>query len=51
LTRITAEGLKQLKKLDEPVHELHQSQFRHMSAAKLKQLAELLDEIGEGESD
>jgi DNA-binding MarR family transcriptional regulator len=50
-TRITAEGLKHLKKLDQPVHELHQSQFRHMSAAKLKQLRELLDEIGKRESD
>lgn len=50
-TRITAEGLKQLKKLDQPIHELHQGQFRHMSAAKLRQLAELLDEIGKRESD
>jgi DNA-binding MarR family transcriptional regulator len=50
-TRITAEGLRQLKKLDQPVHELHRSQFRHMSAARLKQLAELLDKVGKGESD
>lgn len=50
-TRITPEGLKQLKKLDQPVHELHQSQFRHMSAARLKQLAELLDEVGRHESE
>jgi len=50
-TRITAEGLKQLKKLDQPVHELHQSQFHHMTAARLKQLAELLDEVGKRESD
>lgn len=48
-TRITSEGLKQLKKLDQPVHELHHSQFRHMSATRLKQLAELLDEIGRHE--
>jgi hypothetical protein len=44
-TRITPEGLKLLKKLDRPVHELHKKQFRHMSAAQLKQLAELLVEV------
>ncbi|MGB2666805.1 MAG: MarR family transcriptional regulator [Candidatus Acidiferrum sp.] len=44
-TRITAEGLKLLKKLDRPVHELHKNQFRHMSPAHLKQLAELLAEV------
>jgi DNA-binding MarR family transcriptional regulator len=44
-TRITAEGLKLLKKLDRPVHELHKNQFRHMSSAHLKQLAELLAEV------
>lgn len=41
-TRITTEGLKLLKKLDRPVHELHKNQFRHMSSVQLKQLAELL---------
>ena len=45
LTRITAEGLKLLKKLDRPVHDLHKKQFRHMSPARLKQLAELLAEV------
>jgi DNA-binding MarR family transcriptional regulator len=45
LTRITAEGLKLLKKLDRPVHELHKNQFRHMSPAHLRQLAELLNEV------
>ncbi|HTZ33224.1 MAG TPA: MarR family transcriptional regulator [Methylomirabilota bacterium] len=50
-TRITAEGLKQLKKLDRPVHELHQGQFRHMSPVKLKQLAELLAEVASAESE
>jgi DNA-binding MarR family transcriptional regulator len=44
-TRITAEGLKLLKKLDRPVHEMHKNQFRHMPAAQLKQLAELLNEV------
>jgi DNA-binding MarR family transcriptional regulator len=45
IARITAEGLKLLKKLDQPVHDLHQAQFRHMPGAKLKQLAELLSEV------
>jgi DNA-binding MarR family transcriptional regulator len=49
-TRITAKGLKQLKKLDQPVHELHGRQFLHMSSARLKQLAELLQEAGKRES-
>lgn len=49
-TRITPEGLKLLKKLDRPVHDLHRNQFRHMSAAHLRQLAELLAEVGELES-
>ena len=42
--RISSSGLDLLKKLDEPVHEMHQLQFEHMSATKLKQLAELLGE-------
>jgi len=44
-TRITAEGLALLKKLDRPVGELHKGQFRHMSAARLKALKELLEEL------
>jgi DNA-binding MarR family transcriptional regulator len=44
-TRITPEGLKLLKKLDRPVHELHKNQFRHMSPPRLRQLAELLNEV------
>ncbi len=43
-TRITAQGLDMLKKLDQPVREMHKQQFQHMSAARLKQLAELLGE-------
>jgi DNA-binding MarR family transcriptional regulator len=50
MTRITAEGLKLLKKLDRPVHELHKGQFRHMAQFRLKQLTELLIEVGERES-
>lgn len=48
-TRITPEGLKLLKKLDQPVHGLHKGQFRHMPAARLKLLAELLAEVGKRE--
>jgi DNA-binding MarR family transcriptional regulator len=44
-TRITPEGLKLLKKLDRPVHELHKDQFRHMPTARVKQLTELLVEV------
>jgi DNA-binding MarR family transcriptional regulator len=44
-TRITAEGLKLLKKLDRPVHELHKGQFRHMSQAQVRQLTEWLIEV------
>lgn len=43
-TRITREGLEILKTLDQPVRELHKRQFRHMTAARLKALAQLLEE-------
>jgi DNA-binding MarR family transcriptional regulator len=43
-TRITREGLELLKMLDQPVRELHRRQFRHMTAARLKALAQLLEE-------
>ena len=44
-TRITEEGLAALKKLDQPVRELHKGQFHHMSASRLKTLAKLLEEV------
>lgn len=44
-TRVTPQGLRLLKTLDRPVHELHKRQFRHMPAARLKMLAELLEEV------
>jgi DNA-binding MarR family transcriptional regulator len=44
-TKITSEGLDVLKKLDAPIRELHQRQFAHMEAARVKMLAALLDEI------
>jgi DNA-binding MarR family transcriptional regulator len=43
--RVTSQGLDLLKKLDQPIRELHQRQFRHMSAARLKMLAGLLEEL------
>ena len=43
-TRITSAGLDILKKLDHPVDDLHKKQFRHLSASKLKALAESLRE-------
>lgn len=43
-TRITATGLDILKKLDAPVRDLHKQQYQHISTARLKQLAELLEE-------
>jgi DNA-binding MarR family transcriptional regulator len=50
-TRITPGGLKLLKKLDRPVHELHKNQFRHMSPGRLRELAELLNELNTPEPD
>jgi DNA-binding MarR family transcriptional regulator len=44
-TCITAQGLSLLKTLDQPVHDLHKRQFRHMPAAQLKTLAELLEKF------
>src|ERR1700682_255117 len=35
-TRITPQALSLLKTLDQPVRDLHKSQFRHMSDARLK---------------
>ena len=49
-TRITTEGLKILKKLDQPVREQHKKRFQHMSPARLKALGELLEEAGRRES-
>ena len=42
LTRITAEGLKLLARLDEPVQEAHRRQLGHLKRERLKQLSELL---------
>lgn len=44
-TRITAAGLALLKKLDQPVRELHKRQFSHMSGPRMKALVESLEEL------
>ena len=43
-TRITPQALSLLKTLDQPVHELHKRQLRHMSSARLKVFHDLLVE-------
>jgi DNA-binding MarR family transcriptional regulator len=43
--RITTQGLETLKKLDQPVRELHRSQFRRVSQARLRMLEDLLQEV------
>lgn len=45
LTCITREGLELLKTLDQPVRDLHRRQFRHMAAARLRILAQILEEV------
>jgi DNA-binding MarR family transcriptional regulator len=49
MTRITQEGLACLKKLDNPISELHQRQLGHMKTARKKILAELLEEVNQRE--
>jgi DNA-binding MarR family transcriptional regulator len=44
-TRISPQALSLLKTLDQPIRELHKRQFRHMSAARLKILSDLLEEV------
>jgi DNA-binding MarR family transcriptional regulator len=44
-TRITKQGLDLLKTLDQPVRDLHQRQFQHLPAARLKTLFELLEQL------
>lgn len=43
-TRITAQGMDILKKLDQPVREAHKKRFAHITATRLKLLEELLEE-------
>ncbi len=44
-TCVTAQGLEILKSLDQPVRELHKRQFKNISAARLKTLAALLEQV------
>jgi DNA-binding MarR family transcriptional regulator len=44
-TRITSGGLDLLKRLDHPVRELHKQQFAKMGNDRVKELADLLEEI------
>ena len=44
-TRITGGGLELLKRLDPQVRKLHQQQFAHMPAGRVKTLADLLEQI------
>jgi MarR family transcriptional regulator, organic hydroperoxide resistance regulator len=44
-TRITGGGLELLKRLDSPIRDLHKRQFSHIGNARVKTLADLLDEI------
>jgi MarR family transcriptional regulator, organic hydroperoxide resistance regulator len=44
-TRITSSGLELLKRLDPTVRELHKRQFAHIAGARVRTLADLLDEI------
>jgi DNA-binding MarR family transcriptional regulator len=44
-TRVTAQGLDILKKLDAPVLGLHKSQFRNIGATRLKDLVATLEDI------
>ncbi len=50
-TRITSAGLELLKQLDHPIRELHKKQFAHMGNARVKELADLLEEICEQEKE
>ncbi len=47
-TTITAEGLRILKELDEPVSSLHRRQLRHMDRRRLRLLVRLLEQAREG---
>jgi DNA-binding MarR family transcriptional regulator len=44
-TRITSSGLEILKRLEQPIRELHKHQFQHMSGARVRAVARLLGEI------
>lgn len=43
MVKITAEGLKLLRRLDEPVQAMHRRQLGHVGKTRLRELAELLE--------
>ncbi len=46
-TRITAEGLRILRGLDEPIAALHRRQVQHIGARRLRSLVGLLEQVRE----
>ena len=46
-SRITAQGLRLLKQLDEPISQLHRRQFRNVPARRLRLLVSLLEQARE----
>ncbi len=44
-TKITREGLRLLKSLDQPVAELHRKLFRHVPRQELRKLSSLLEQV------
>jgi DNA-binding MarR family transcriptional regulator len=49
LARITAEGLKLVNRLDEPVQQIHRKQLGHMGKVRLSALAKLLEAARSGQ--
>jgi DNA-binding MarR family transcriptional regulator len=48
IARITPAGLKLLGQLDEPLENLHRQQLKHLSASKMRNLIDLLEEARDG---
>ena len=44
-TRSTPKALEALRRLDQPVREIHRRQLRHLAGARLKTLLALLEEV------
>lgn len=47
-TRLTPSGLDMLNQLDGPIEEMHRKQMAHMTAAQLRSLVGLLEEVRSG---
>jgi DNA-binding MarR family transcriptional regulator len=50
-TRITSEGLRILRELDEPMRQLHRRQVQHISHRRLRLLVQLLSEVRQAVSE